>query len=1145
MIGAEFLHRYAADISYKDGCVTLYTEDITPVQQANDALKTQTERGSEPRAQMPMNYGTLPITTGLGEITIENKLSANETVYFNKEEDPMMYREEDLDSNLDYDLVEYRSIKKIQGPQRNTELIEMLKLHEKGEEVQQIIKQHNDVFFLEGDTFTSTDAAVHKIETTSEVPIHKRQYRFAEVTKKQVIEQIDEMLAQGIVKHSISPWNAPVLCIRKKLGADGEQRYRIVVDYRELNLITKSFVYPIPLIPEILDTLGDSKYFSTLDLKSGFYQVPLHPDDAPKTAFSTPIGHYEYTRMPMGLKNSPSTFQRLMNTVLYEIPDVRAVVYLDDIVVYGRTIAEHNEHLEKVLKGLRKHNLRLEPKKCQLLCEEIQYLGHHIDKHGVKPLMESVSKIAALKPPTTVRQVRSVLGTVNFYAKFIPGVAKMRKPLNDLLKKGVKFHWSPECQAAFDDLKAALVSEPLLVRPNYADTFVLTTDASNYAIGAVLSNEKTMNRPIAFASRALIDAEERYHTIEKELLAIVWAAKYFRHYVYGQRFIVYTDHRPLVSIWHLKETSPTLTRLRLKLQGFECDIRYKQGSENVVADFLSRIPASDMKKEVTEELEGAPVMVVMTRRQKMKLQEASERAKSGESPPAPDPRRPDDIDPHTAELMDLPLEEDFSADVMFSNELYEQFEQARTESAIELSKIRFVRKMENDPSRYRIVILNSRSIHTEISKIWTPPHGLKDYTSQGVVHVPEAKILGVILEGKSNSLINSALFFERFHQCLSKLAEMTDTDQEIPILSFRRIKQFDIFEMVQFLGEEHGFAFSLYNTAFERIVVQQHELPTLLREFHDSPLGGHVGAKRMRKKLAALYHWKNMRRDIEDYVRKCESCQKNKICKYNRIPMKITTTASEPFEKIFMDIVVLPETARGNRYGLVVQDDLTRFLIVAAMENQEAVTVAQTFVENVICRHGVPEELVTDQGTNFMGQVMKSVCKILKIKKINTSAYHPQANLVERANRELKTYLRQYVMGDPYVWDNFLPYFSFEYNTTVNSSTGYTPHELLYGHAARLPSSIHKGDLQEANYHSYALEMRNIFKRMHEAARANLVSSKVQRKAKYDQGTNEWSPMLGDKVLVQANPMGVGQKLQNTWRGPYTVIDVPSEASRL
>ena len=296
----------------------------------------------------------------------------------------------------------------------------------------------------------------------------------------------------------------------------------------------------------------------------------------------------------------------------------------------------------------------------------------------------------------------------------------------------------------------------------------------------------------------------------------------------------------------------------------------------------------------------------------------------------------------------------------------------------------------------------------------------------------------------------------------------------------------------------------------------------------------------MRRRIGALFTWPNMRRDIDNYVRQCESCQKNKIWRKNKIPMKITTTASEPFEKVYIDIVVFAESDFGNRYALVMQDDLTRYLVVAPMDTQDAETVAKTFVENYICRFGAPLELVTDQGSNFMSAVFKKVCKLLKIKKINTSAYHPQANLVERSNRELKTYLRQYVDGNPHIWDQHLPYFLFEYNTTVNGSTDYSPHELLYGRKARLPTSVYTPN-HNLNYQEYANEMRAIFRDLHLKAKENLILSKEKRKLIYDRTAKEWQPMKGDQVLVHRDPMGVGRKLYSAWQGPFQIVALPSE----
>lgn len=347
--------------------------------------------------------------------------------------------------------------------------------------------------------------------------------------------------------------------------------------------------------------------------------------------------------------------------------------------------------------------------------------------------------------------------------------------------------------------------------------------------------------------------------------------------------------------------------------------------------------------------------------------------------------------------------------------------------------------------------------------------------------------------------------------------------------------------ILRFIADKFDKILTLYAPDKDRMFVPPQERETVLTEFHDSPLGGHVGAKRMLKRFSPMFQWENMRKDIENYVKQCESCQKNKIWAANKIPMKITTTSSEPFEKFFMDIVVLPESNNGNKYGLVIQDDLSRYLTAIPMQNQESYTVAKSFVENFICKFGTPLEVVTDQGANFVSNLMKNVCKILKIKKITTSAYHPQANLVERSNRELKIYLRQFVGKDPNSWDELLPYFTFEYNTTVNSSTGFTPFELLYGKCARIPNSVYKLNSMEFCYGDYVKEMKASFKKLHDTAKENLTLSKQKRKEAYDKNTNEWQPMWGDLVLVKAVPTGTGQKLQSLWRGPYEVVNLQSE----
>lgn len=355
----------------------------------------------------------------------ENIVHCDETSdgFENKLDDqPCMPTELNLDIDKDGDVTEFKNLKSIKGRERIQKIIDLVNLEHLNkhnfDEIVSMIEKFNKLFFIEGDELTFTDAAIHEIETTTNIPINKRQYRMPEATKVHIDEQIDEMLKLGIIKPSKSPWNAPVLCIPKKVGADGKQKYRIVVDFRSLNMITKPFVFPIPLINEILDNIGDAQYFSSIDLKSGFYQIPINPKDAAKTAFSTSKGHYEFLRMPMGLRNSPATFQILMNIILYSIQPIKAFVYLDDIIVFGKTIEEHNENLFKILEALYQNNLKVETSKCTILKTQINYLGHTIDKHGIMPTDDNIKTIKELKRPQNVKDVRSFLGTIKFYILF-------------------------------------------------------------------------------------------------------------------------------------------------------------------------------------------------------------------------------------------------------------------------------------------------------------------------------------------------------------------------------------------------------------------------------------------------------------------------------------------------------------------------------------------------------------------------------------------------------------------------------------------------------------------------------------------------------------------------------------------------------
>lgn len=447
-----------------------------------------------------------------------------------------------------------------------------------------------DVFYLEGESLTFTNKIKHKIRTTDEIPVHTKSYRYPYVHRQEVRDQIEKMLTQNIIRPSESAWSSPIWIVPKKADASGKVKWRLVVDFRKVNEKTIDDKYPIPNITDVLDKLGKCQYFTTLDLASGFYQVEMDPADVHKTAFNVENGHYEFLRMPMGLKNSPSTFQRVMDNVLKGLQNEVCLVYLDDIVVYSTSLQEHIVNLEKVFKRLRESNFKIQMDKSEFLKLETDFLGHVICKDGVKPNPNKIAAIEKYPLPKTTTEIKRFLGLLGYYRKFIPNFAKLTKPLTQCLKKGVKIVLDQNYINCFEHCKTLLTNDPILQYPDLTKEFLLTTDASNVAIGAVLSQGTIgSDKPIAYASRTLNSSELNYSTIEKELLAIVWATKYFRPYLFGRKFKILTDHKPLQWIMNLKEPNSRLTRWRLKLSEYDFTIVYKQGKANTNADALSRI----------------------------------------------------------------------------------------------------------------------------------------------------------------------------------------------------------------------------------------------------------------------------------------------------------------------------------------------------------------------------------------------------------------------------------------------------------------------------------------------------------------------------------------------------------------------------
>ncbi|UYV73997.1 hypothetical protein LAZ67_11001769 [Cordylochernes scorpioides] len=424
----------------------------------------------------------------------------------------------------------------------------------------------------------------HKIDTSDNRPIKQRPYRVSPTERRAIQGEVDKMIKMGVAQPSESPWSSPVVLVKKKDGS-----WRFCVDYRRLNRITKKDVYPIPRTDDVLDSLTGAKFYSSMDLRTGYWQIEIDEGDREKTAFVTPDGLYEFRVMPFGLCNAPATFERMMDNLLAGLKWTICLCYLDDIIVYASSFQEHMERLEKTLKCIQRAGLCLNPEKCRFGSKIIKVLGHLVSEEGIRPDPGKIEAIINFPTPKNTTDVRSFIGLCSYYRRFVRNFANKAKPLHELLKNNTRFVWSKEQDESFQILKAALTTDPLLGHYKEEAETHLHTDARE-------------EKPIAYASRTLNAAEKNYSTTERECLAVVWAIYKFRPYLFGRHFTVVSDHHSLCWLANIKDPSGRLARWALRLQEFDISIVYKSGKKHQDADCLSRNPLLDTDENNIPEL---------------------------------------------------------------------------------------------------------------------------------------------------------------------------------------------------------------------------------------------------------------------------------------------------------------------------------------------------------------------------------------------------------------------------------------------------------------------------------------------------------------------------------------------------------------
>ncbi|XP_063994529.1 uncharacterized protein LOC135172231 [Diachasmimorpha longicaudata] len=1179
--------------------------------------------------------------------------------------------------------------------------------------ITELISQHQDLFVLNGEALGATNAIFHQINTIDDVPVFKRQYRFPPIHKDEIIKQCTELEARGIIKPSDSPYSSPIWIVPKKEDSLGNKRWRMVIDYRSLNEKTIGDAYPLPNINEILDQLGNAQYFSSFDLASGFHQIPIHPNDTHKTAFSTPYQHYEFTRMPFGLKNAPPTFQRMMDKVLIGLQGKELFVYMDDIVIYSQTLEEHVRKFQNLSERLRKAGLQLEPDKCHFLKKEINYLGHIISSDGVRPEPKKLTAVQNFPRPTNQKNIRQFLGLTGYYRRFIPNYAKIAKPLTSLLMKDKKFQWGDEENKAFSNLRNALCKSPILQYPDFTKEFVITTDACGYGIAGILSQgEIGKDLPIAYISRVLGKSEKNYSTIEKEMLAIIYAVNYFRPYVYGRKFTLVTDHRPLTWINSVSSPNSRIVRWRLSMQDFDYRIVYKPGLVNANADALSRnipfnnetecdnddtlldikriftidsdtsssdsiftAPAKRKKKEVTKALTkrsrvgSDDIDIAVDNSTKSEDSEnvgrnkrsniadeditqqtgsssateilaehpaseplispegndsdnehnhselssnggLAESERSSESYPASVANN-QDIDPShylppaACDELDETFFDDGSLGLAdFTEIMSDMFispEDAQDNNSTDILRTDSISNHENEAVEVDVpdsddssdsseeifptarvpfenqrqrenkerLPPNSRIISDQVIEcrdnlamrqdnylIFTSIRGeacdngaleilhtidcpINDLTLLRVKVIPYKKKLTLILPLRNNR--NNIVVEEDIREGLQSVHNAI-IDLNIKSISIAKTDQFDdvpwnIIEQI-LVDTFAPIDVKITICTQEVIIPNEHDRSEILLEYHASATNGHKGTTKTFNRLRQNFFWPSMRQDVIELIRNCRACQLKKLVRVKtKQPMVITDTPKAAFDKIAMDMVgPLSKTKNDNIYILTIQDLLTKYSLAIPLKNGDSREIAIALVKNFICYFGAPKIILTDQGSNFISCLMKTIAKKFRIKQYHTTAYRPQSNgSIERSHHVLIQYLKQY--ADTHTdWDELCELASFAYNTSVHEGTGYTPHQLVFGKLARLPSSQAANEPIEPTYGDYLRQLFTRISKFQETAGQNLHQAKLKSKEYYDAKINPQQLSVGNKVFLLKEPNK--GKMTDQYEGPYNIIEI-------
>ena len=914
-------------------------------------------------------------------------------------------------------------------------------------------------------------------------------YNLSATELKALRENIAENLKKGFIRPSSSPAGAPILFIKKKDGS-----LRLCVDYRGLNRLTVKNRYPLPLLTEALDRLVGAKIYTKLDIRSAYNLIRIREGDEWKTAFRTRYGHFEYQVMPFGLANAPATFQSYINRALREYLDVFCIAYLDDILIFSDNEEVHEEHVRMVLGRLRQFRLFGKLVKCVFHTRRVGFVGFVLTPGGVSMEDDRIKTVKEWPLPKTHRDIQVFLGFANFYRRFIAHYSRICRPLTALLtgaKKGKfkgRLEMTPAAIAAFDRLKIAFSEGPVLRHYDPELPIKLDTDASKYAMAAVLFQKFPIPdnagrdpgplrtdpaggtsawHPIAYWSRQLVDAELNYGIGDTELMAIVMACKHWRHYLAGAShpILVYTDHLNLRSFLTTKSLTGRQARWWEGLSELNLEILHQPGASNP-ADAPSRRP------DYVWDDEPPPVPA------------ANEPSWYVPGPP----KAPRSFGAHP-----------------------------------------------DDP----------RDTVATAAAVITPSHRSKGHATSPLDDSGGLPItVAACLVGASTSRSTSERIDVVVRQlqpddplALAVTAELRDLSGTQP----RRYLKSD---KAQWRLSNDGLLH--WGTALY-LPVAGGLRAEMLRETHNNPLGGHFGLTRTLELIRREFYWPHMAKEVKGWVAGCTTCQRSKVPRHKPYgELAQLPRPEKPFDEITMDFITgcPPSGSRGKAYDsiLVVVDRLTKLAhYIPVKKTIDAPHLATVFFKKWVLRGcGVPRRIISDRGSLFTSRFWEALCAHLGTSRGLSTAFHPQTDgQTERQNQTLEQYLRAYVNYQQDDWVSLLPYAQFAYNNSVQATTGTSPYELLTGCNPSL-GRYHEQLADEVREVPEARARAQQVRDLRDAMGATWDAAVASQAKHYDRGRTPRTFRAGDKVWLNGKnirSIRPVKKLDHKFYGPYNVIE--------